>query len=66
MLDLCKLEETVRYEGGVSRRLFLAYVASLSAVPRLGRKSTASAARGKVERRSVFILYLQDAGESFS
>ncbi len=46
MLDLTKLNEAARYEGGISRRLFLAYTASLSAVPWLGRKSTAAPARG--------------------
>src|SRR3954467_10167969 len=44
MLDLSKLHEAVRHEGGISRRLFLAYAASLSAVPLLGRKSLAAAA----------------------
>src|SRR5690242_17233401 len=42
MLDLSKLEEAVRYEGGLSRRLFLAYAASLSAVPLLGTNSIAA------------------------
>src|SRR5689334_7012742 len=42
MLDLSKLDEAVRYEGGLSRRLFLAYAASLSAVPLLGSKSIAA------------------------
>jgi alkaline phosphatase D len=42
MLDLAKLEEAVRYEGGLSRRLFLAYAASLSAVPLLGTRSIAA------------------------
>ena len=41
MLDLSKLHEAVRYEGGVSRRLFLAYAASLSAIPLLGRQCDA-------------------------
>jgi alkaline phosphatase D len=45
MMDLSKLEEAVRHEGGLSRRLFLAYAASLSAVPLLGRKSMAATAR---------------------
>jgi len=35
MLDLSKLREAIRYEGGVSRRLFLAYGAALAALPRL-------------------------------
>src|SRR3954464_9322015 len=41
MLDLSKLPEAVAREGGLSRRLFLAYAASLSAIPLLGRKSLA-------------------------
>src|SRR4051812_2022123 len=41
MLDLSKLPEAVAREGGLSRRLFLAYAASLSAIPLLGRKSFA-------------------------
>jgi alkaline phosphatase D len=45
MLDLSKLHEALRHEGGLSRRLFLAYAASLSAVPLLGRKSSAKAAK---------------------
>jgi alkaline phosphatase D len=36
-VDLKQLDAAIRYEGGVSRRLFLAYSASLSAVPLLGR-----------------------------
>jgi alkaline phosphatase D len=42
MLDLSKLRELVRYEGGISRRLFLAYAASLSAIPLLGRQTRAA------------------------
>lgn len=38
MLDLSKLSEAIRHEGGVSRRLFLAYSASLSALPLLGQQ----------------------------
>jgi alkaline phosphatase D len=45
MLNLSKLDEALRHEGGISRRLFLAYAASLSSVPLLGRKSSAAAAR---------------------
>lgn len=33
MLELSRLREAVRYEGGVSRRLFLAWGAALSALP---------------------------------
>src|SRR4051812_20096719 len=39
MLDLSKLAEAIRHEGAVSRRLFLAYAASLSAVPWLDRSA---------------------------
>jgi alkaline phosphatase D len=48
MLEWTKLDEAVRYEGGVSRRLFLAYTASLSAIPLLGRQ-----ARG-AQRKLIF------------
>ena len=39
MLELGKLKEAVKYEGGVSRRLFLAYASALSSIPLLGRAS---------------------------
>jgi alkaline phosphatase D len=42
MLDLRKLGGAIRHEGGVSRRLFLAYAASLSTIPLLGRRAAAS------------------------
>ena len=42
MLDLTNLHEAARYEGGVSRRLFLAYAASLSALPWLGQRARAA------------------------
>lgn len=42
MLDLSKLNEAIRHEGGISRRLFLAYAASLSAIPLLGRRTLAA------------------------
>jgi alkaline phosphatase D len=41
MLDLTKLDAAIDHEGGVSRRLFLAYASSLSAVPLLGRMASA-------------------------
>ena len=47
MLDLAKLEEAVRFEGGVSRRLFLAYGASLSALPLLGLRAEAKTQQPK-------------------
>ncbi|HVK12990.1 MAG TPA: alkaline phosphatase D family protein [Gemmataceae bacterium] len=41
MLDLSKLAEAVRAEGGVSRRLFLAYGAALAALPELAARVSA-------------------------
>ena len=41
MLDLSKLEEAIRYEGGFSRRLMLAYSASLASLPVLGQNTNA-------------------------
>jgi alkaline phosphatase D len=41
MIDLTKLQEAVRYEGGLSRRLMLAYGASLASLPFLGRSASA-------------------------
>jgi alkaline phosphatase D len=38
-LDLANLRAAVRYEGGVSRRLFLAYGAALSALPVVGARA---------------------------
>ena len=43
MLDLTQLPDIARREGGVSRRLFLAYTASLSATAWLGGRTTARA-----------------------
>jgi alkaline phosphatase D len=42
MLDLSRISEAVRYEGGLSRRLFLAYGASLAALPPLARQTAAA------------------------
>lgn len=39
MLDLTKLGEAVRYEGGVTRRLLLAYGAALAGLPALGLRA---------------------------
>lgn len=47
MIDLTQLKKLIRYEGGVNRRLFLAYAASLSAVPWLGQRTL-----GQVRRTS--------------
>jgi alkaline phosphatase D len=45
MLDLTRLPEAIRHEGGVSRRLFLAYGAALASLPLLGRTASAANAR---------------------
>lgn len=42
MLNLKDIRSAVRHEGGVSRRLFLAYGAALSAVPALGDRTAAA------------------------
>lgn len=39
MIDLSELHRFVQHENGVSRRLFLAYAASLSSLPLLGRRA---------------------------
>lgn len=49
MLNLSRLHEAVRHEGGISRRLFLAYGATLSSLPML-----AGRAEGAVLRRVSF------------
>ena len=41
MLGNDQLRRAVRYEGGISRRLFLAYTGALSSVPSLGRVASA-------------------------
>ena len=38
MLDLSKISEAIRHEGGISRRLFLAYGAALAALPKLAEQ----------------------------
>src|SRR5687768_7270215 len=43
-LDLTKLREAVRHEGGISRRLFLAYGAALAGVPFLAERSAGAPA----------------------
>jgi alkaline phosphatase D len=45
VLDLSELRSAVRAEGGVSRRLFLAYGAALSSLPLLGARAEARARR---------------------
>lgn len=42
MLDLDRIHEAVRYEGGVSRRLFLAYSAALASLPSIGQRAYGS------------------------
>ena len=42
MLDLTRLPAAVRSEGGLSRRLFLAYAAALAALPDLASRSAAA------------------------
>ena len=49
MLDLSNLRAAVRSEGGVSRRLFLAYGAALAALPTVGAR-----AFGRVARQPKF------------
>jgi alkaline phosphatase D len=49
MFDLSQIRQSVRYEGGVSRRLFLAYGAALSALPVVGRQ-----AAGRTLRYATF------------
>src|SRR5437867_860788 len=39
MLDLTQLDEAVRSEGGITRRLLLAYGAALAALPTLGLRA---------------------------
>ena len=42
VLDLSNLSEAVRFERGISRRLFLAYGASLAALPQLAERTAAA------------------------
>jgi alkaline phosphatase D len=44
MLELKQLRRAVRHEGGVSRRLFLAYAAALAGIPSLADRARASQA----------------------
>jgi alkaline phosphatase D len=45
MLNAEQIRRAMRHEGGVSRRLFLGYAASLSAIPLLGRQAVGSTGR---------------------
>lgn len=47
MLDLSRISDAVRAEGGISRRLFLAYGSALAALPALPARATFAAARPK-------------------
>ena len=49
MLNLSELRSAVRAEGGVSRRLFLAYGAALSSLPLLGSRAEARTRRVRFE-----------------
>jgi len=51
MLDLSRIRDAVSYEGGISRRLFLAYGAALAAIP---------AQSGKTEGRTLNRLAFAD------
>src|SRR5438309_371515 len=42
MLDLTQLRNAVRTEGGITRRLLLAYGAALAALPTLGPRASGS------------------------
>src|SRR4051812_23474411 len=44
MLDLERISDAVRHEGGVSRRLFLAYASALAAVPLFADRAAAGPA----------------------
>jgi alkaline phosphatase D len=43
MLELTNLQDALRHEGGLTRRLFLAYGAALGSIPLLGRESLVAA-----------------------
>jgi alkaline phosphatase D len=47
MLDLSNLRQAVRHEGGVSRRLFMAYTASLSSACALGARARGGTSRAR-------------------
>lgn len=44
MLDLTRLHDAIRHEGGITRRLLLAYGAALAAIPVLGQRGDGQAA----------------------
>ncbi len=45
MIDLSRLREIIQYEGGINRRLFLAYSSALASIPLLGNQ-----AQGRLRR----------------
>jgi alkaline phosphatase D len=49
MLDLSRIPDAVRSEGGVSRRLFLAYGSALAALPALALRTRAADAKPKFD-----------------
>jgi alkaline phosphatase D len=49
LLDLSELRAAARTEGGVNRRLFLAYGAALSSLPLLGARASAGSRRATFE-----------------
>ena len=52
MLKIANLRDALRHEGGVTRRLFLAYGAALGSIPLLARKVSAnSRSTGELRRR---------------
>ncbi|HEY0981071.1 MAG TPA: alkaline phosphatase D family protein [Schlesneria sp.] len=42
MFELSRISDAVRYEGGISRRLFLAYSAALASLPQLAERAQAA------------------------
>ena len=53
MLDLSRIGEAVRSEGGISRRLFLAYGAALAAIALPGGAGIGGGPQGHLRERSV-------------
>lgn len=56
MLDLDQISQAVRYEGGVSRRLFLAYSAALASLPSIGLRVSGGAERAPTFSENPFSL----------
>ena len=49
MLDLSRIRDAVKYEGGISRRLFLSYAASLAAIPWLAESAVGAVRRPRFQ-----------------